>query len=120
MKKILVVDDDKDLLYILAENLSEEGYAVITANKAETALKLSREESPDLVILDVMLPGKDGTSVAREMQESPATKDIPVIFLTGLLSKEEEKRSGGHVAGKIFMAKPYEMKDLLAEIKKHI
>ena len=120
MKKILVVDDDKDLLYIMKENLSDAGYSVLTADEADKALKLAREEKPDLVILDIMLPGKDGTSVAREMQDSPSTKKIPIIFLTGLMSKEEEKRKGGHVAGKVFIAKPYEMEDLLAEIRKHI
>ena len=118
MKKILVVDDDKDLLFLLEERLKTEGYEVLTADNAESALTLARSEEADLVILDIMMPGKDGTYVAEELHSDPKTSKLPVIFLTGLYSKEEEKSKGHQVAGKVFLAKPYRVEDLLVEIEK--
>jgi DNA-binding response OmpR family regulator len=118
MKKILVVDDDKDLLFLLEERLKEEGYDVVTTDNAESGLSLAKSEKVDLLILDVIMPGKDGTYVAEKLQVDPVMKKVPIIFLTGLYSKEEEKTRGHLVANKVFLAKPYEIEDLLVEIEK--
>lgn len=118
MKKILVVDDDKDLLYLLGERLKAEKYDVVTADNADRGLALAKSEKVDLVILDIMMPGKDGTYVAEKLQGDPTTRAIPVIFLTGLYSKEEEETKGRSIAGKTFLAKPYKVEDLLSEIQR--
>lgn len=117
--KLLIVDDDKDLLYILQDRLTESGYRVSVAETAEKALEVIKEEKIGLVILDIMLPGKDGTFIARKLKDDPDTRNIPIIFLTGLLSKEEEKEKR-KIGGKIFLAKPYDFDDLLQEIGRNI
>src|SRR5688572_10759034 len=81
-KRILVVDDERDLVDLIAYNLGRNGYDVLTASDGHAALELARRESPDLVILDLMLPGLDGTEVARLLRADPTTAAIPVILLT--------------------------------------
>lgn len=120
MKKILIVDDDKDLLFLLGENLKSAGYDVFTADNADSGVDLAKSEKVDLLLLDIMMPGKGGTYVAEKLKDDPGMKKVPVIFLTGLLSKEEERVRGRKVGSKVFLAKPYEMKDLLVEIEKLI
>ena len=120
MKKILIVDDDKDLLFLLEENLKAEGYDVVTADNTNRGVDLAKSEKVDLLVLDIIMPGKDGTYVAEKLQNDPVLKKIPIIFVTGLYSKEEEKARGHLVSNKVFMAKPYEAKDLLLEIEKLI
>ena len=118
MKKILVVDNERDVLFVLKERLVAEGYFVITADNGKDAIRLAKSKAPDLIILDIMMPEMDGTDVAAELREDPVAKDIPVIFLTAMFSKREEKDAERVVAGNVVLAKPFETKDLLAEIKK--
>ncbi len=114
-KKILVVDDEKNVLMVLGETLSGAGYDVIKADNGSDAIAMARGEHPDLILLDLMMPEMDGSAVAETLENDPATKDIPVIFLTGLLTKEEEK--GSHIrGGKHFIAKPYDAEELLEVI----
>ena len=117
-KKILIVDDDKDVLSVLEKRLTVEKYSVITANNGQDAIILAKAQRPDLIILDIIMPGIDGAEVAGKLREDPETKNIPVIFLTCMLTPEEEKQKRHHVAGNIFIAKPYDIKELLSEIKK--
>ena len=117
-KKILIVDDDKDVLSVLEKRLTAEKYSVITANNGQDAIILAKAQRPDLIILDIIMPGIDGAEVAGKLREDPETRNIPVIFLTCMLTPEEEKQKRHHVAGNIFIAKPYDIKELLSEIKK--
>ena len=78
-KKILAVDDEEDILELLTFNLSREGYRVVSAATGEAALKAVPKEIPDLIILDLMLPGIDGLEVARRLKNDPNTKGIPII-----------------------------------------
>ena len=117
-KKILIVDDDKDVLSVLEKRLTAEKYSVITANNGQDAIILAKAQRPDLIMLDIIMPGIDGAEVAGKLREYPETKNIPVIFLTCMLTPEEEKQKRHHVAGNIFIAKPYDIKELLSEIKK--
>ena len=117
-KKILIVDDDKDVLSVLEKRLTVEKYSVITANNGQDAIILAKAQRPDLIMLDIIMPGIDGAEVAGKLREDPETKNIPVIFLTCMLTPEEEKQKRHHVAGNIFIAKPYDIKELLSEIKK--
>lgn len=119
-KKVLIVDDEKDVLTVLEKRLSLAGYSVISADNGADALTLAKTHRPDLVILDIMMPGMDGGQTAYALSETPETKNIPVIFLTCLLRKEEQDKTSSVISGKYFIAKPYNPDELLKEIKKHI
>jgi len=118
-KKILIVDDEPDILMLLERRLSQEGYSVIKAQNAKEAIAAARKELPNLILLDIVMPGMDGAKAAEILRNDPLTKDIPVIFVTCLFTKEEEKK--GHArAGRYFVAKPYDPEELLRIIAKNI
>ena len=119
-KKILIVDDEPNVLRTLELRLVDAGYAVVKANCGREALSMAAEEKPDLIILDMMMPDLSGARVSEELKNNDCTKDIPVIFLTSLYVRESEV-SASHAAGEtVFIAKPYEPEVLLDEIKKQI
>ena len=118
MKKILIVDDEKSVLLMLEKRLTAEGYSVITASNGHDAVNLARTKSPDLIILDIIMPGVDGGEVAEKLREDIRTKNIPIIFLTALLSKNEEYKEHHIIAGNITFAKPINTEALLAHIKR--
>lgn len=111
-RRILIVDDEPDILQVLTARLQNAGYGVIKSSSGQDAIALAKKERPDLIVLDVMMPGVDGGDVAHVLQNSPETKDIPIIFLTCLVTKEEEKASKT-IAGHDFIAKPYNPEELL-------
>jgi CheY-like chemotaxis protein len=117
MKKILVVDDEKDMLFMLEKRLTSEGYSVITATNGTNAIALAKSQHPDLIILDVLMPGMDGGEVAAKLKEHPLTRSIPVIFLTALLTKTEECQENHTISNNITFAKPLDKEELLAQIK---
>ena len=117
-KKILIVDDEKDILSMLEKRLTAEGYRVITANNGTDALMSAKSKHPDLIILDVLTPGIEGGEVGERLKADPETHGIPVIFLTALLSKAEEEKYGPMIGGNITFAKPFEPQELLAQVKK--
>jgi CheY-like chemotaxis protein len=117
-KKILIVDDEPDIVHFLGLRLVQNGYDVLKAYNGPEAIKIAKQELPDLIILDVMMPGMDGTAAAAILREDPATKDIPVIFLTCLFTKEDEKQSVSR--GNVFVAKPYDVNELLKVVKENI
>jgi DNA-binding response OmpR family regulator len=117
MKKILVVDDEKDMLLILEKRLTAEGYSVITTTKGTNAVSLAKSQHPDIIILDVAMPGMDGGEVAAKLREHPLTRSIPVIFLTALLTKTEEYEGDHTVSSNITFAKPFDTEELLVRIK---
>jgi len=117
-KKILIVNDEKDTLFILERGLAARGYSVITADNGYDAIILAKSKRPDLIVLDILMPDMDGAAVAAKLKENPATKNIPVIFLTCLLSKKDAGDEKGHViAGHVFIAKPYDIEELLTQIE---
>lgn len=85
--KILVVDDDPDAVEFASAVMEEAGYAVVTAPDGVQGLEKAREEKPDLVILDVQMPERDGFTVFADMRKDPDLKDIPVVMLTGIADK---------------------------------
>ena len=118
-KKILIVDDEKDMLAVLEKALTAEGYSIITADNGKDAIILANSTHPDLIMLDIVMPGMDGAEVAARLKEDRETKDIPVIFLTCLLSKKEQREKEGHVIkGHVFIAKPYSIEELSAQIER--
>ena len=116
-KKILIVDDETDVLSMLGKRLVAEKYSVIKADKGADALVLAKSEHPDLIILDLEMPDIYGGDIARMIKEDPETSDIPIMFLTGMFLKEAEEERDHIIAGHLFFAKPYDARELVTAIK---
>jgi DNA-binding response OmpR family regulator len=116
MAKIVVVEDDAVLAEGLADNLSQEGYKVITVADGELAYKKIVDTPPDLIILDVMLPRLDGLSLCRMIRREPTTSHIPIIMLTAR-SSEVDKIVGLESGADDYVAKPFALGELLARIR---
>ena len=117
--KILVVDDTADNLALMA-GLLKDRYRVSLANNGEKALKFARdEEPPDLILLDIMMPGMSGTEVCTALKSDPATRDIPVIFLTSMSATEDEQR-GLELGAVDFITKPANPPIVLARVETHL
>ncbi len=115
-KKILVVDDDVDLLKMLKLRMESEGYEFMSAQDGNELLKVLKIKKPDVILLDIMLPGMDGYSSLREIRKEEEFRDIPVIVLTA----KEKKRVGDLFALEkvaFFVEKPCETQDLLQKIR---
>ena len=110
---VLVVEDDETLLFTLAHNLRREGYKVLTAARGDDGLKLAREQKPDLIVLDVMLPGVDGTQVCRLLRRDST---VPIIMLTAL-GGEGDRVAGLDIGADDYMPKPFSMRELLARVR---
>ncbi len=118
MRKILIVDDEMDLRLILEKRFTGEGYSVITAYNGNNTLSLAKSEQPDVIVLDRVLGDMLGEEVAVKLRDDPETKDIPIIFLSALFSKEDEIKNC-HIFNKSPMfAKPYDVKELVTTIRK--
>lgn len=115
--KILVVDDEEAALDLAEIKLNELGYDAITATNGKDCLKIAKEEKPDLILLDVMMPELDGGGTAQLLLENPETQNIPIIFLTSIISEEEERESLGEFGGRLFVAKPLNKERLSEAIK---
>lgn len=115
-KTILIVDDEQDILDLLQFNLETEGYNTLTATDGLSALRQAKAQKPDLVVLDIMLPEKDGLQVIRELREDADTKSIPVIFLTAKDSEFDEVL-GLELGADDYIVKPISIRKLLARIK---
>ncbi|ERK56796.1 transcriptional regulatory protein WalR [Gemella bergeri ATCC 700627] len=111
--KILVVDDEEPIAKILDFNLKKEGYEVIVANDGEKAVELAFSENPDLILLDLMLPKKDGMEVCREVR---AQKNIPIIMLTAK-NTEIDKVLGLEFGADDYVTKPFSTRELMARVK---
>ena len=115
---ILVIDDEKDVLTLMAELLDIRGYDVLTADNGADGFQIAVSERPDIVILDISMPDMDGGQVAEKLKENPQTQNIPLIFLTGLISKDSEVGSNHIVGGNIMFAKPCDIDELTEQIEK--
>ena len=115
-KKILAVDDDPSVLALLEKRLVASGYEVLTAANGQDALEIAKRELPALIILDILMPGLDGSETAARLHGDPKTKNIPILFLTCLFTKREELMEGHQLGPNFFLAKPYNPKELLDEI----
>lgn len=115
-EKILVVDDEEDLLELLRYNLSREGYGVTCASTGEEGLDAAMKNMPALIILDLMLPGIDGLDVARTLKNEKSTKDIPIIMLTAK-GEEADIVTGLELGADDYITKPFSPRILIARIK---
>ncbi len=115
-QKILLVDDEVDILDLIRYNLQSEGYTIFTAEGGLAAISQAQMEMPDLIILDVMLPDRDGWEVLRELRKKPETQHIPVIFLTAK-DNEIDEVVGLELGAADYVVKPISMRKLLARVK---
>ena len=120
MARICLVDDDQDLAALTRTALIQRGHEVMIFAGARQAFEGMRKRKPDLILMDVMLPKMSGAEAVRELRKDPDLKNIPVIFLTGLISYEEEdvEDSGITVDGFNYktLGKPYEIETLLKTV----
>ncbi len=117
-KEILVVDDDIIAQNMLKSTLTNAGYSVILASNGEEGITKAKETLPRVIILDIMMPGLDGGEVSSILKNDPKTSQIPVIFLSSLISEKEEKISSKKDLIS-FLSKPYKRDKLLNEIGKY-
>lgn len=127
--RVLVVDDEEDFRVVLGRRLEASGFEVLQAEGGTEGLERARAEQPDLIVLDLMLPGLDGVQVYRALREEPTTSGIPVLFLTavsaGLPMTEQsldllaQGKHGRRLPGPYaVMIKPYEPKELIGQIRR--
>ena len=113
---ILIVEDEKDIRELLAYSLGREGFTVIEADNGVTALNLASMKRPDLVVLDLMLPGMDGLSVCKQMQRDHTTADIPVIMLTAK-GEEMDRIVGLELGAADYIVKPFSLREVALRIR---
>ena len=120
-KRILVVDDqasDTQLLKRYLERSDE--YEVREVNDAQAALATAEEFQPDLILLDVLMPGKDGGELASCFKANPKLKAVPIVFLTCVVTKEQVRMCGGQIGNYPFVAKPNVLTEVRACVKRHL
>ena len=116
---VLVVDDHLVSLRLLTAILQGAGYTVITGSNSQEALEQITSQSPDIILLDVMMPGMDGFSLCRKLKKDPESSDIPLIFLTSL-SQKEDIIEGFNAGGNDYIVKPFNQQELLARVRNHL
>lgn len=116
-KKILIIDDETDLLMVVQARLEANGFIVITSIDGEKGLEKAKKEKPDLIILDLIMPKINGEEVCKRLKKCPETKNIPIIALTASGHPDSEKKIRKCGASD-FMHKPFEDDDLLLKIKR--
>lgn len=114
--RVLVVDDNPDIVLLMQELLASRGYDAVAVSKATEAEEEIRRHPPDLVLLDVVMPGKSGYELCREIKDNPATRLIPVVLITGL-SDREDKLRGIEAGADDFLNKPIFAEELFARVK---
>ncbi len=120
-QRILVVDDEPSITRLLKLNLEQTGdYEVATENVAGEALAAAEAFRPDLMLLDVMMPGLDGGNLASVLQASPKLEGVPIVFLTAAVTREELRQRRGLVGGLPFLAKPVNLQEVLACLQHHL
>ena len=116
MDRILVVDDDRDIVRLVRSYLEKAGYGILTAYDGETALKLLRLERPQLLILDLMLPDRDGWDVARLVRSDPLLSGTPIIMLTARV-EDNDKIVGLEIGADDYITKPFNPREVVARVR---
>ena len=123
-KKILVVDDEQELLELVAKTLENEGYEAMTVTTAEDAMDKVRDFMPDLILIDIILPDMEGPEAVRALREDSLTARIPVLFLSGIVTRENPDSPSAEVmVGERkykALSKPFSSKELIEEVQKII
>ncbi len=114
-QRIVVADDEQDIRRLISFTLHRRGYTVLEARDGDTALSIIRQEHPDLVVLDVMMPGLTGLQVARALAADAATATIPIVILSAL-AQEAEVQMGLESGVQAYLVKPFVLRELVARI----
>ncbi len=115
-KTVLVIDDEAELIRLLDYNLTKTGYLALGAKDGPAGLALARKHAPDLIILDVMMPGMDGWEVCKALRQDPSTARIPILMLTAK-AEESDRVLGLELGADDYVAKPFGVRELLARVK---
>jgi two-component system phosphate regulon response regulator PhoB len=113
---ILIVDDEEDIIELIQYNLKNEGYSILTAEAGEQAIKIAKQARPDLIVLDLMLPGMDGLEVTRYLRSNDQTRDLPIVILTAK-GEESDIITGLELGANDYISKPFSPKVLTARIR---
>lgn len=114
--QILIIEDEEDIRELVRYNLERENFAVIEAESGEAGLKSVAQKKPDLILLDLMLPGKDGLQICRELKRSEVTRDIPVVMMTAK-GEESDIVTGLELGAEDYVVKPFSPKVMVARVK---
>lgn len=115
-ERILIVDDEKDIVELVRFNLEREGYRTLVAFSGEEALSMAKKDMPDLVVLDLMLPGIDGLEVTRQIRNGDKTVEIPIVMLTAK-GEEADVVAGLELGANDYISKPFSPRELVARIR---
>ena len=118
MKRILIVDDEEDFCGFTKWSLEALGdFKVSVCSNSAAAIGRVKAFQPDLILLDIMMPGMDGCDIAEKLQDSSKTQDIPIVFITALVTEQEARENQGIIAGRCFVPKPVELSKLIKTIE---
>ena len=116
-KKILLIDDEEDFCFFVKLNLEKTGkFEVLTTTSGSKGVIIASKESPDLILLDIIMPEMSGGQVAEQLMENEKTRNIPVLFITAIASRNEVQSQEGVIGGRRFIAKPVTPEELMAKI----
>lgn len=118
MARIMVVDDDPDMRLVLRRLLEREGYKALEAENGEKCLREAEEKKPDLILLDIMMPGMDGWEVCRMLKESPSTKSIRVLMLSVRNEEEDIEKSFKYAYADAHLGKPVKTEELISTVER--
>jgi twitching motility two-component system response regulator PilH len=116
MAKILIIDDSPTELHVLSQMLEQKGYETLTAGDGESGIQRAREEIPDLILMDVVMPGMNGFQATRKLSRDLMTKDIPVIIVT-TKDQETDREWGLRQGARDYMVKPVNSSDLVSKVE---
>jgi two-component system phosphate regulon response regulator PhoB len=116
MKSILIIEDEKDIVNLIEYHLKQSGFSVISALDGPTGLERARKKTPNLIILDLMLPGMDGKDICRSLKSNPLTQSIPILMLTAK-AEETDRLIGFELGADDYVTKPFSPKELVLRVK---
>ena len=116
MTRILLADDEQDLIWAMRHSLSDEGYEILTAYDGVEALAVARRHRPDLIVLDINMPRLDGLQVCHQLRRDPLLAAAPILFLT-VRSATEDRICGLDAGGDDYLAKPFDLRELKARVR---
>ncbi len=116
MVKILIIDDEPELVFVTRKLLEKEGYNVVVAKNGKEGLKILENDTPDIILLDIMMPGENGWEVCRKIKSDEKTKNIPIAMFTVRVSEKSVQKSIDYASADAQINKPFETEELLKVI----
>ena len=117
MKKVLIIDDEVFFCRAIKKNLEvNDEFQVLTATRGDEGIHAAKEERPDVILLDIMMPGMSGTEVTDALLADPVTRSIPIIYVTAIVNEDDIQRGAGIAGGKDIIAKPVKINELIEKI----